>query len=312
MRIFFAGATGVIARHAIPELVRVGHEVYGSSRSWLGEAKLRRLGAHPVTLDATDADAVRNVLRGVRPDVVVNMLTDLKSPPSFRDLDGTMVGTNHLRTVVTDSLLTAALDVGVRRYIAQSFAGWFSEPRAVAAQGEPANLLVDPPRAATRTVGALRHLESTVTAAPGGVVLRFGVLYGERTSLGTYGQTLEDVKRRRIPVVGGGQGVWSFCHVEDAAHAVALAVDSEVAGLFEIVDHEPAPVHQWLPELARAVGAKAPRHVPAWLARPFIGDFGVHLMTAAQGASNDLAARELGFKPRHETWSEGFHTGLGG
>jgi len=312
MRIFFAGATGVIARHAIPELVRAGHEVHGTSRSWLGEAKLRRLGAHAVSLDATDAAAVRDALHDVRPDIVVNMLTDLKNPPSFRDLDGTMVGTNHLRTAGTDSWLAAAVDVGVRRYIGQSFAGWFSEPRAVTVQGEIAELLADPPPAATETVGALRHLESMVNAAPGGVVLRFGVLYGERTSLGTYGQTLEDVKRRRIPVVGGGQGVWSFCHVEDAAQAVALAVDSEVTGLFEIVDHEPAPVHQWLPELAGAVGAKAPRHVPAWLARPFIGDFGVHLMTAAQGASNDLAARELGFKPRHETWSEGFHTSLGG
>ena len=312
MRIFFAGGTGVIARHAIPELVRAGHEVHGSSRSWLGEAKVRRLGARPVTLDATDADAVRDVLRGVRPDVVVNMLTDLKNPPSFRDLDGTMGGTNQLRTAGTDSWLAAALDVGVRTYIAQSFAGWFSEPHAGTGQDEVAELLADPPPTATRTVGALRHLESSVTAAPGGVVLRFGVLYGERTSLGTYGHTLEEVKRRRIPVVGGGQGIWSFCHIEDAAHAVALAVDSEVTGLFEIVDHEPAPVHQWLPELARAVGAKPPRHVPTWLARPFIGDFGVHLMTAAPGASNSLAARNLGFKPRHETWAEGFHTGLGG
>ena len=184
------------------------------------------------------------------------------------------------------------------------------EPGAL--QIRPAELLAAPPPSATRTVAALRHLESTVSAAPGGVVLRFGVLYGERTSLGTHGQTLEDVRRRRIPIVGGGEGIWSFCHVEDAAHAVALAVDCDATGLFEIVDNEPAPVHEWLPELANAVGAPPPRHVPAWLARPFIGDFGLHLMTTARGASNGVAARDLGFKPRHETWAEGFHTGLGG
>lgn len=307
MRVLFAGATGVIGRYAVPELVRRGHEVHGSTRSWLGEAKVRRWGGHPVTMDALDPLQVRDAVRDLRPDVVVNMLTDLKSPPSLRRLDADTATTNHLRTVVTDALLEAALDVGARRYVAQSFAGWFNEPADPLSRADgPPELLADPPGPTVQTVAALRHLEASVTSARGGVVLRFGPLYGRHTSVADGGQVVEDIQRRRIPIIGSGQGVWSFCHVEDAAHAITLAVESEATGTFEVVDNEPARVSEWLPELAEAVGARAPRRIPVWLARPLVGDFGVHLMTTAHGASNDAAARELGFKPRHETWRDGF------
>jgi nucleoside-diphosphate-sugar epimerase len=311
MRIFFAGATGVIGRDAIPRLVVAGHEVIGTSRTWIGEPLLRRLGAQPVVLDLTAAADVVRVVREVSPDVVVNMTTDLRRPLSFRRLDRTLAGTNRLRTMGTDALLAAAAEAGAKRYVAQSFAGWFSEPGA--APDAPAPLLATAPRAAGDTVAALRHLESAVGAWDGGsaLTLRFGPLYGPGTSMGAGGNVVRDVIRRRVPVVGNGAGTWSFCHVEDAGRAVALAVDSTATGVVEVVDDDPATVAAWLPELAQAVGAPSPRRMPVWLARPAIGELGVHLMTAAPAASNALARRLLEFRPRYGSWREGFRFGLG-
>jgi len=308
MRILLAGASGVIGRHAVPRLIAAGHQVIGTSRRPAGLAAVAEMGAIAVPLAAERVDDVVRVVREARPDVVIHMLTDLKKPMDFRRLDQSLATTNVLRTRTTDALLRAATEVGVSRVIAQSFAGWFCEP---AADAGPAPLLLRPPSGAGQTVAALRHLETAVTSAPSvsGVVLRFGPIYGAHTSVGAGGSVVAQVRRRRIPIVGHGQGVWSFCHVEDAGAAVAFAVESDLAGIVDVVDDDPAPVASWLPEFAFSVGASPPRRVPRWLARPAIGAFGVHLMTRTAGASSD-PIRAAGFKPRWSTWRDGFRWAL--
>jgi nucleoside-diphosphate-sugar epimerase len=312
MRILFAGASGVIGRHALPLLVAARHEVHAAVRSRSGRNTVRRLGAHPVWMDVLDAGQAGQVVGSVAPDAVVNMLTDLYRPPDPARLDRSMAGTNLLRTVATDALLAACAASGVQRYVGQSVAGWFSEPPSGVT---PAPLLADPPRRARETVAALAHLEQAVASLPGGVVLRLGPLYGPGTSMGRGGTMLAQVRRRRFPVVGDGAGVWSFCHVDDAARAIAAALGrtgaGSATGVVEVVDDDPAPVAVWLPALAAAVGSPSPRRVPAWLARPLVGGVGLHLMTATGGASTRPETRLPGWTPARPSWREGFLVGLG-
>jgi nucleoside-diphosphate-sugar epimerase len=314
MRVFVAGASGVIGRSAVHQLVRSGHEVIGTTRSPAKTSLIKELGAEPVVLRLLDADGVKRELERTRPEVVVNMVTDLSTPPNFRTLDKSFTSTNQLRTIGTDLLLAASLRAGVARYVGQSFAGWFAQPGpAPLCTDDDAGFLASPPPAARKTTFALRHLERAVTTATGlsGAVLRFGPLYGPGTSMGAGGAILNDVRRGRVPIVGGGDGVWSFTHVEDAGSAVLLAAEREdLRGVFNAVDDEPAPVSMWLPHLAATLGAPAPKRLPRWLARPVVGDFGLHVMTTARGADNG-AFREFGYELTHPSWQEGFRDALG-
>lgn len=313
MRVFLAGASGVIGRTAAAGLRAAGHEVVGTTRTADKVAALESQGVEPVVLDLLDAARVSRAVAHGRPDVVVNMVTDLNRPQSFRTLDASLASTNRLRREGTDSLLAACEEHGVRRYVGQGFAGWFTQPGAGGLTDEQSGFLTSPPRAARQTVAALRHLERRVAGAPAvrGVVLRFGPLYGPGTSLGVAGPMLESVRRGRVPIVGGGRGTWSFTHIEDAGAAVAFAVEhDELAGVFNVVDDDPAPVSVWLPELAKILGVPAPRSVPAWFARAIVGDFGIHVMTAAQGAAN-TAVKSHGFVLARSSWREGFRLALG-
>jgi nucleoside-diphosphate-sugar epimerase len=160
------------------------------------------------------------------------------------------------------------------------------------------------------TLDAIRYLEDAVTGAAWteGVVLRYGSFYGPGTSFGPDGEQLEQIRKRRFPVVGDGAGVWSFIHIEDAADATVAAVERGRRGIYNIVDDEPAPVAQWLPAAAAAVGAKEPRHAPRWIARWLAGEAATVMMTEVRGASNAKAKRELGWEPRHASWREGFRS----
>ena len=313
MRVLFVGASGVIGRSAVRRLVSAGHEVFGTTRSHSKAFTLEALGAESVVLDLLDVDQVERVVQGCRPQVVVNMVTDLGTPPNFRTLDRSFRTTNHLRTVGTEHLVAASQRAMVERYIGQSFAGWFAQPGTEALTTEHAEFLTAPPRAARHTLGALRSLEASVIGAEGvvGTVLRFGPLYGPGTSMASGGAVLRDVQRGRIPVVGGGDGTWSFTHVDDAGAAVAFAVGHpDLHGVFNVVDDDPAPVSTWLPELASILGAPEPKSIPTWMARPVVGTFGVHVMTAVRGADN-TALRGRGFVPDHATWREGFKGSVG-
>jgi nucleoside-diphosphate-sugar epimerase len=300
MRVFVAGATGAIGTRLVPQLVAHGHDVTGTSRSPDKAERLRALGAEPVVLDLLDHQAVHEAVAAARPDAIVHEATALSGLTDVKHFDRSFAQTNRLRTEGTDALLEAARASGVGRVVAQSFAGW-----PYAREGGPVKSEEDPldpaPVASMReTLGAIRHLEEAVVGS-GGVALRYGGLYGSPEDA-----QLEMVRKRRFPIVGDGGGIFSFVHLDDAAAATVLALEQGTPGIYNVVDDEPAPVREWLPALAAAIGAKPPRRVPRWLARLLAGESGVVLMTEARGASNAKAKRELGWTLSYPSWREGF------
>jgi nucleoside-diphosphate-sugar epimerase len=313
MRIFVAGATGALGRRLVPLLVSAGHQVTAMTRSPGKTAGLRAAGAAPVVADALDRDDLLRVVAAARPEVVVHQLTDLAGTTNLKKFDAGFAATNRLRTEGTDNLLAAARAAGARRLVAQSFAGWPFARLGGPVKTEEDPLDPDPPAELRRTLDAIRHLEAAVLGAEGieGVVLRYGGFYGPGTSAGAGGYLLDDLRRRRLPIVGAGTGVWSFIHIDDAAAATVAAVERGAPGLYQIVDDDPAPVSEWLPALAEAAGARPPRRVPVWAARLLAGEHGVILMTEIRGADNAKAKRELGWRPAYPSWRQGFRTGLG-
>jgi nucleoside-diphosphate-sugar epimerase len=310
MKIFIAGGSGAIGSRLVTLLVHDGHDVVGTSRTDSGAERIRRAGGRGVLMDGRDAASIRRAVLEAEPDVVIHELTSLSGGFDFKRFDEVFAATNDLRTRGTDALIAAAQEAGTGRILVQSYTGW---PNA--RTGGPVKTELDPldphPAPAVRnTLAAIAHAEQATVDA-GGLALRYGNLYGPGQALGEGGQMLELVRRRRVPIVGRGGGIWSFCHVEDAAAATAVAVTRGAAGIYNIVDDEPAPVAEWLPDLARAIGAKPPLRVPAWVARPLVGQFGVDWMTTARGSSNAKAKAQLEWSPRYASWRNGFREGLG-
>jgi 2-alkyl-3-oxoalkanoate reductase len=306
MRIFVAGASGAIGTRLVSQLIDRGHEVTGSFRSAGHADRVRALGAEPVELDLLDPSAVRRVVLEAEPDAIAHQATALADVRFSRKLDRTFAQTNRLRTEGTDALLAAAREAGVRRFVAQSFASarYAREGRWVKTEDDP--LDPDPVPATRETNAAMRHLDNAVAGA-GGVALRYGGFYGA----GNDG-LVEPVRKRQFPIVGDGAGVFSFIHLDDAAAATVLALEGDRAGIYNIVDDEPAPVREWLPVLAEALGAGPPRRFPRWLARLIAGDGAVMMGTEARGASNTKAKRELGWELRHPSWRQGFAAAYAG
>jgi nucleoside-diphosphate-sugar epimerase len=320
MKIFVAGATGVLGRALVPQLVARGHEVVGMTRSASKQDLVRSLGARPVVADALDPDAVAQAVASAEPEVIVHQLTALSGPISIREarhpersFAATM--TNRLRTEATDHLLAAGRAVGARRFVAQSF-GAFRFART----GGPVQTEADPldptPPAPLRTVqeGYL-YLERAVTTIEWGegLALRYGGFYGPGTavSLAPDAQIAAPIRKRRFPIIGEGGGVHSHVHIEDAAAATAVAVERGQPGIYNVVDDDPAPVREWLPVLAGALEAKPPRRVPRWLGRLLAGEAATVMMTEVRGASNEKAKREFGWQLRYPSWRQGFAQGLG-
>jgi 2-alkyl-3-oxoalkanoate reductase len=257
--------------------------------------------------DGLDAQAIRVALLAARPEVVVHEMTDLKDVSDYRKFDRSFARSNRLRTEGTDHLLAASREAGVRRFVAQSFCGWPYERVGTHVKTELDPLDPDPPRSQQRTLDAIRHLESAVTgnAAMEGIVLRYGTFYGPNT--GIFQRTvLDQIRHRRIPMIGGGIAWWSFLHVDDAADATALAVERGERGIYNVADDDPVPVRVWLPGLARLLGAKPPRNLPTWLAGIFAGDALVSMMTRCRAGSNAKAKRILGWRPAYGSWRQGF------
>lgn len=310
MKIFIAGATGAVGSRLVRPLVAAGHEVTGTSRSEAGARRVDAAGGRGVVMDGRDAASIRCAVLDAHPDVVVHQLTSLSEGFDFKRFDEVFAVTNELRTRGTDALIAAAHEAGTGRIVVQSYTGWPNERTGGAVKTEADPLDPHPVPAAAKTLAAIAHAERATVDA-GGLALRFGSFYGPGQSLGEGGEMLEAVRKRQVPIVGGGTGVWSFCHIDDAASATIAAITRGDAGVYNIVDDEPAAVSVWLPELARAIGAKKPLRVPAWIARSLIGDFGVAWMTTARGSSNAKAKAELGWRPHYASWREGFRTGLG-
>jgi nucleoside-diphosphate-sugar epimerase len=306
MHIFLAGASGAVGRSLVPLLTSNGHTVTGTTRSAAKADALRALGAEPVVLDGLDRAAVLAAVAAARPDAIVHQMTALAGLTDMRRFARAFAATNRLRTEGTDHLLEAARQRGVERVVAQSFAGWPYAPAGGPVKSEEDPLDPDPPAQLRTTLEAIRHVEGAVAGA-GGVALRYGGLYGPGTGVVPGGEQWEAVRRRKLPLVGDGGGVWSFVHVQDAAAATLAALERWTPGeLYNVCDDEPAPVREWLPALARAAGASPPRRVPRWAARLLAGDHLVALMCEIRGASNAKAKRELGWTPAWPTWREGF------
>ncbi|MDH2413899.1 NAD(P)-dependent oxidoreductase [Nocardioides sp. CER19] len=315
MRIFIAGATGALGSRLVPLLQDAGHDVFGSSRSKAGAAKVDAQDATGIVMDPLDPDSVREAVVSAQPEVVVHELTALGAMSgNMKRWDEDFAMTNRLRTEATDHLLAAAAEVGVRRFVAQSYGGhWTNQRTGGPVKTEVDPLVEEPGKEARETLRAIRHVEAAVTAAEGidGIILRYGNLYGPGNAISRTGEMAELVRKGKIPVVGGGTGVWSWIHIDDAAVATAAAVERGAPGIYNIVDDEPAPVSEWLPYLAEQLGGKRPMRLPGWMARPMIGQFGLALMTTVRGSSNAKAKRELDWTPRYATWRDGFRTGLG-
>ena len=302
MRVFVAGATGALGRHLVPGLVAAGHEVTATTRTPGKVAQLREAGAEPVVVDGMAA------VRAAGPEVIVHQMTALADMRSLRKVDQAFAATNELRTRGTDNLLAAAARAGTRRVVAQGH-NFVYERSGGPVKTEDDPLDSRPIPSAARTVAAVMHVDRTVPlTAPEGIVLRYGGFYGPGAS-----ELLVDlVRKRRLPVIGGGTGIWSFIEITDAAAATLAAVDRGAPGVYNVVDSDPAPVAEWLPYLAEIAGAKPPLRMPAWLGRLLAGEFVVAQMTDGRGCSNEKARKELGWEPRYASWREGFRAWVGG
>jgi 2-alkyl-3-oxoalkanoate reductase len=300
MRVFVAGASGALGRRLVPQLIEAGHEVVGTHKSPRNAGLLRALGAKPVMVDLLDPGAVRQAVLEAEPDAIVHEATALGDAKWSRDFDKAFAPTNALRTAGTDALLAAAREAGVGRFVAQSYASYRYERNGSPVKTEDDPLDADVPGNARESFAAMAYLDRAVADA-GGIVLRYGAFYGAAND-----GLIEPVLKRQYPIAGKGGGMTSWIHLEDAAAATVLALEHDGPAIYNIVDDDPAPVRDWLPVMAQALGAKPPRRFPAWLARLFAGEAAVLMSTESRGASNAKAKRELGWTPRYPSWRQGF------
>jgi nucleoside-diphosphate-sugar epimerase len=306
MKVFVAGASGAIGRPLVRQLLAAGYEVTGMTRREENAEAIRAAGAAAVVCDVFDAPALESAVREAAPEVVIHELTSL--PPRLDPKSKTaLTPTNRLRVDGTRNLIAAAQAAGARRLIAESVA-FFYVPEGDWVKEEDAPAFGAAPGQFGEAAVALAELERQVTGAEGleGVVLRYGWLYGPGTYYDRDGSQTEDFHKRRMPIVGKGTGIFSFVQVEDAASATVAAVERGAPGVYNVVDDEPAPLSEWAPAFAAAVGAKKPRRVPVWLARLVAGPAAAEMTTAQRGASNARAKRQLAWQPSYPSWHQGF------
>src|SRR5215469_11834601 len=309
MRVFVTGATVAVGQHLVPQLVQAGHKVIATTRTPGKAGRLRDAGAEPVILDGLDREGVIAAVRAAAPEVIVHQMTALADMRNLRKFDQVFAATNELRTRGTDNLLAAAAETGTRRVVAQSYTGWPNEPSGGPVKTEADPLDPRPLPSSVQSMAAIRHVEQAVPASvPEGIVLRYGSFYGP----GASEVLLDMVRKRQVPVIGGGTGIWSFAEITDAAAATIAAVDRGSPGIYNIVDSDPAPVAEWLPYLAEVLGARPPLRVPAWLGRLLAGEVVVAQMTSMRGSSNEKARKELSWEPRYASWREGFRAWVTG
>lgn len=316
MRVFLAGATGAIGRRLAPMLIAAGHEVTGLTRTPGKVQELRERGVRPVLADALNREELMRAVAESEPEAVIHMLTAVPRDFNPRRVERDLAINDRLHEDGTRDLVAAAQRAGASRFIAQSIAfaymplGGIAGRPALRPEDDPLDF--EAPKPFLRTINALHLLEHTVRSAEAlhAVVLRLGYLYGPGTAFAADGATVARVRQGSLPIIGEGEGVWSFVHVDDAARA-AVAALAAPRGVYNVVDDDPAPVREWLPELARTLRAPRPRRMPKLLARPIVGAWGVAAMTRPNGASNDLAKRELGWAPSFPSWREGFRAELG-
>ena len=303
----------MVGKYLMPLLVKNGHQVVALVRTARKAKAVEARGAKVAYADALNKDDLIAAITRAEPEVIIHQLTALAGVGNFKRFDEEFALTNRFRTEVTNTMLAAAGIVGTRRFIAQSFCGWPFAREGGPVKTEEDPLDPNPPASFSKTLAAIRYLEDTVQGTVGlqALALRYGIFYGPGTGIAKDGSIVELVRKRRMPIVGDGGGVWSFIHVNDVAQATVAAISRGDPGIYNVVDDDPAPVSIWLPSLADAVGAKPPYRVPAWLGRLVIGDGGVSMMTEVRGGSNAKAKRALGWQPNYPSWRRGFIEGIG-
>jgi nucleoside-diphosphate-sugar epimerase len=307
VRVFLAGATGAIGRRLVPQLVEAGHQVTAITRSKEKLAMLSELGAEPVLCDVFDAGRLGSVVAQAEPDAVINELTDLPQSLNPRKLKEYYAANNRVRREGTTNLLDAARGAEVRRFVVQGAAYWYAQMGG-AVKTEEAPLYLDAPAPIGPAVKTIKEVEDAVLSSEGleGVVLRYGFFYGPGTWHAKDGDVGRQVRKRRYPMIGRGEGTYSFIHVDDAASATVAALERARPGVYNVVDDEPATAAEWMPLYAEALGAKRPPRVPAFVARLIAGDALVTWMLGLRGASNEKIKEELGWSPRYASWRQGF------
>jgi 2-alkyl-3-oxoalkanoate reductase len=274
---------------------------------------IRAAGAEPAVCDALDGAAVHDAVGAAKPEVVVQHLTDLPPNLNPRNMKEAYVANDRLRAEGTPNLVAAAATAGARRFVCQNIAFLYA-PEGASVKTEEDPMFLDAPPPFDRSVAATAAMERSVLDAGGGLeglMLRFGFWYGPGTSFASDGYQAKEVRRRRFPIVGEGTGIYSFTHIDDVVDGTMAALEHGPPGIYNVVDDDPAPVSEWLPAYAEALGAKPPRRVPRWLARLLVGRFPAYMMTELRGASNEKAKRDLGWTPRYSSWRQGFKEALG-
>jgi nucleoside-diphosphate-sugar epimerase len=309
MRVFVAGATGVIGRGLVASLIEAGHEVTGMTRSQSRADRLRELGCDAAVCDALDASAVRETVSRSRPDAVIHVLTAIPPDLQPRNFKTALGPTNRLREEGTRNLIAAAQAAGANRFVAESVAFAY-EPSGPWVKDEHEPLATGMPAPMDDVIGALASLEHQVADA-GGTVLRYGFLYGPGTQFASDGLYARMARRRMLPVIGSGDGRWSFIHADDAATATVAALERGATGVYNVVDDEPARAADWIPAYAESMGARRPLHLPTWVGKLAAGAIAVQGMTEQRGASNTKAKSELAWQPRYASWRNGFRAAGG-
>jgi nucleoside-diphosphate-sugar epimerase len=299
MKIFIAGASGAIGRPLVAELIRQGYTVTGMTHSDSGAQKLEEAGATVARVSVFDETGLVAALRRSSAEVVIDELTALPKHPS--DLAAAGPGDRKLRLEGGGNLFRAAQAAGVRRYIQQSSGFFLKAGSGLADESE--SLAVDAAPGVAANARTYAELEKRLFSVPAmeGVALRYGFFYGPNTWYDRDGASADDVRRQQTPIIGRGEGVWSWIHIEDAALATVAAIAGP-AGVYNIVDDDPSPVHVWLPAFARFVGAPPPLHVTEEQARATVGEEPIYYQNKLRGASNRKAKQTLDFRPRRLEW----------
>jgi nucleoside-diphosphate-sugar epimerase len=304
MKVLIAGASGAIGRQVVPQLCEAGHSVTALARSTKRSSTFRDTGVDVVAGDALDREEMRRLVSSVRPDAIVNLLTALPAAINPKRIDRDMAATNRLRLDGSRNLLDAGAYADVKRHVVESVA-FMTDPSGPPVTDESAPLWQSPPKRFEASVQAVAAMEE-LALSRGGTVLRLGHLYGPGTAFGADGAFTQQVCSGKVPIIGGGQSMFSFVSSADAASGVLAALATDRSGIFNIVDDEPAPVTEWLPALARILDSRPPKRVPRWLARLAVGDYGVAYMTSLRGSSNQRAKRDLVWQPSMRSWKQGF------
>jgi nucleoside-diphosphate-sugar epimerase len=301
MRVLIAGASGAIGRLLVRCLRANQHEAFALTKSPDSAPALKEIGAEPVIADALDAAAVKAVVGRIRPDAVINELTSLPRHYTPAEMKAAAERDRKVRVEGNMNLLAALRDAGIRRYLLQSSGFWYAPGAGLADESVPFISSASPGvEASARTY---RELEARASATPGieFVALRYGFFYGPGTWYTREGDMGDQVRQQRVPIIGEGQGVYSFVHIDDAAAATAAALECP-PGAYNIVDGSPLPQHSWLTAFASAVGAPVPPRVSEEDALRASGPDAVYYATRLRGASHEKARRELEFRPRLLEW----------